>query len=232
MALFGSNKVKLFSLGGSDVTATIDLPIGAHNLHGNSMTFYGTPMTQDSVLPPLYVSQWDGDKGVLVFDIQQSGGVYSAVLAQVITIDVDSNAIGAGPRDFVPADGELLCVSYLLSSAQTIEGNETIVTRLPLPPIAESAPTLAGTDVLDSFRVEGFIYRQDMAYNAGKLYVANGNSGIERCIRVIDVRKRCMVSKIDIADVNDAEPEGIVVHDDVLMLAYNGTARLFMLGFE
>ena len=230
---------KLMSLSGNSVLATFSLPYGSvHRPHCNTCCFGNEFGSADSIVPLLYVSQWDYgyERGVLVYDIKLSGGVYSAELVQTIIPDnIGVGYLGQGDIDWVvDTDNSMLyAFAYYLPGLSTIvEGNKEMICKFALPALSDgSLIELTEADILDNWEMGTFNYSQDKCYNSGKIYIVSGESSTYpdwTKIRVLDLARKEVVSEIPLAQFG-GEPEGMDIVQGFLTYGYGGAYiyRLF-----
>lgn len=207
-----------------------ELKTGGYSLpHANVSCFGKRFYSKDSLLPLLYVSQWNwkGERGVLVYDIKSD---FSAELVQFISpAGISKSVIGSGDIDWiVDFDSEVLyALAYKKAGASTIvEGNEEIITSFPIPEIDRKTVILEEKDIIDNYRCKILNYSQDKVYKDGKIYiVAGGNdSAISFMNRmyVLDLVRKQIREEFDITGyaLGISEPEGLGFWGDRLIMTY------------
>lgn len=201
-----------------------------HKLHSNVCCF-GQEIIEGGQMPLLYVSQWDyrSERGVFVYNIyRDEEGSFKADLKQVIIPNgtiLDSLYIGKGGADWIvdTDKGYLYCISYYLAGPTTvIEGNKEMITKFRLPQLSDGLEViLTQDDVVDHFELEVFNKSQDKTYYNNKLYVISGCGGLEEgrrnYLRVIDLDKKKVETKIDLYGIVEGEPEGLTIYNDTLL---------------
>ena len=232
-------KAYLYRLSTATQLAALTLPNSTYKRpHCNSATFSEVFNTSDSILPLLYVSQWDNDsqKGCFVYDIKLVNGTYSIDLVQtILPTNVSTATLGAGQTDWcVDPLGYIYCIGYLLNDGATIvANNKTMVTKFILPKVSDGAVvTFGDADVLDHFDVPIFIYRQDLCFENGRIFMLSGvSSSIPAKLTVIGPDDKRVVSEVSLA-YNTNEPEGIGVTDGKLLMGWRNDAKLYRLEFD
>ena len=172
----------LYKFSEGKLLATLSLPNGTcKRPHCNAASFSRIYNNSRSILPLLYVSQWDNDseKGCFVYDITLNNGSYKVDLVQtILPTNVSTSIRGAGQTDWVvdPISGNIYSVGYLLDDgARILSNNKLMVAKYKLPTISDgSVVTFANVDVLDHFDIPIFIYRQDMCFEFGCIVMLAG----------------------------------------------------------
>ena len=233
----------LYKLSDGTLLATLTLPNSTYKRpHCNAVSFGVTFNSANSILPLMYVSQWDNDsqKGCLVYDISLSGGNYSANLVQaILPTNVATTTRGAGQTDWVvdPIGRHIYSIAYLLNDgAHTAANNKTMITKYKLPAISDGAEIVLGdADVLDHFDIPVYIYRQDAIFENGRILMLAGvQSSVQanvpcRLVSIDPVAKtRASVVSLDYAN---KEPEGIGVTDGKLLIGFNGDTKIYRFEF-
>lgn len=229
----------LYQLSTATLLASLTLPNGSYmRPHCNSATFSEVFNTSDSILPLLYVSQWenDGQKCCFVYDIKLVNDTYSIDLVQtILPTNVSTATLGAGQTDWcVDPLGYIYCIGYLLNDGATIvANNKTMVTKFTLPKVSDGAVvTFGDADVLDHFDVAIYIYRQDLCFENGRIFMLSGvSSSIPAKLTVISPDDKRVVSEVSLA-YNTGEPEGIGVTDGKLLMGWRNDAKLYRLEFD
>ena len=197
--------------------------------HANVSCFGKKLYSKDSLFPLLYVSQWDwnGDRGVLVYDIKSD---FSAELVQFISpAHINKSIIGAGDIDWVvDFDSDIMyALAYKKAGASTIiEGNEEIITAFPLPDIGRKTVMLEEKDIIDNYRCKVLSYSQDKVFKDGKIFiVAGGNDSaisFMNKIYVLDLARKQIREEYGITRyaIGISEPEGLGFWGDRLIMTY------------
>ncbi|MBQ9216576.1 MAG: hypothetical protein IJ160_00110 [Muribaculaceae bacterium] len=228
----------IYKLSTATLLASLTLPNSTYKRpHCNSATFSEVFNTSDSILPLLYVSQWDNDseKGCFVYDIKLINGTYSVDLVQtILPANVSTATLGAGQTDWcVDPLGYIYCIGYLLNNGATIEtNNKTMITKFTLPKVSDGAVvTFGDADVIDHFDVPIYIYRQDAIFENSRILMLAGMTGnIDRRLLAIDPAAKQVVSVVSLDYINK-EPEGIGIADGKLLIGFNGDNSLYHFAF-
>ena len=191
------------------------LPYGQNTIpHCNVVTFGNEFFSADSVLPLLYVSQWNGGKKCLVYDITNNNNTYMATLVQTISTNgIPEDIEGAGNRDWV-VDSErrlIFSIAYKANSDRISEGNGTKIMCFPLPEKSLESVTFGSANILDSFEVDFIKFNQDKYCKFGKIFVLAGMEGYQTDTKivVIDTFLKKISTEIPIGIYWDREPEGL-----------------------
>lgn len=197
---------------------------GYSALHANT-TCFGEASAYN--LPLIYCSQWDSERACFVYQVDNT---YNVTLVRVIDpANLSPSLFGAGPADWIVGDGFLYSIAYILNNPYPAEGNGLRVCKFSLP-TGNGVINLSDTDVIEHYDMDIDCYvRQDSAYHNGKIYTLFGGgtgSGYEylRRMQVLDVFKKKVVSVIDL-QWDGAEPEGISVRNDKLVMMFNSMSR-------
>ena len=201
---------------------------GITGLHSNVGSL-GIECYNGNTIPLLYLTDWEGKKGVQVFDLKHT--TYTMTRLQYIIPSsnlLKSNIFGLGNTDFIvdKENGFLYSICYKENTWREIETNKTCICKFALPSIsAGSNITLGLEDIIDHFEVENIPTRQDCCIHNGILYIENGymNPHYKATLRAIDLSKKEVVSKIDISKIVDGEPECLEFDEDHLLMAYGKT---------
>lgn len=227
----------LYNLATCEKLAEIPLPTSTYyRPHGNACIFGRDFHSQNSVLPLLYVSQWEqeSERGFLAYDITLSNGVYAAELVQAIfPTNVSSDNIGAGQLDWTADfdNGILYSVGYKLSNGAETDSptNPTMICKFNLPSISDGAViNLSDADMLDHYTVECTPYRQGVSFNNGKIMISSGvdNHLTWQWAKFIDADRKEIVTKVPLSMYN-GEVEGIDVYMGNLVLGWRGDQNIY-----
>lgn len=223
----------IYNLHTNSKLASLDVPYGNYTIpHCNTSVFGNEFGSENSIAPLLYVSQWNGERNCLVYDITLTEGVYAVELKQVISTSGITQAVeGIGMRDWiVDTDNNFIySMSYYINSDSTAEGNKTMFVKFALPTLSDgNEVVLTQPDVLDNFELEFFKFFQDKCYNGGKIYIAAGMGNYPTItkLRVLDLTTKQIVTTIPLGDTYDAEPEGFDIYKDKLLMTY-GSMSLY-----
>lgn len=227
----------LYKLSTATLLATLRMPNGPYKRpHCNAASFGNIYNSSNSILPLLYVSQWDDDseKGCFVYDITLSNGNYRVDLVQtILPTNVTTTIRGAGQTDWIVDPlGYIYSVGYLVENGATITtNNKTMVTKYKLPAINKGSEVmLSNVDVLDNFELPIFIYRQDMCFEDGNILMLVGmtNNTAPRRLVFINPDTHCISLLLSVDFINE-EPEGIGVKDGMLLIGFYGDQVVYQL---
>lgn len=229
----GALTMHIYNLRTNSKLASLNVPYGNYTIpHCNTSVFGNEFGSENSIAPLLYVSQWNGERNCLVYDITLSNHVYSVELKQVISTSGISQEIeGVGMRDWI-VDTDHNCIysmAYYINSDATEEGNKTMFLKFALPSLSDgNNVVLTQSDVLDNFELEFFKFFQDKCYNGNKIYIAAGMYDYQSItkIRVLDLTTKQIVTVIPLGETYNDEPEGLDVYEDKLLMTY-GTMTLY-----
>ena len=202
--------------------------VGVTGVHSNVGSL-GTEFYNGNTIPLIYLTDWDGEKGVKVFNL--SNTTYTMSHVQSINPSselLNSDIFGRGNTDFIVdrENGFLYSICYKEDTWREIESNKTCICKFALPRLSSgSNVTLRLADIIDHFEVENIPTRQDCCIYNGILYIENGyvNPHYKATLRAIDLSKKEVVSKIDISKIVDGEPECLEFDEDHLLMAYGKT---------
>jgi hypothetical protein len=230
-------KIQIYKFSTNSVVASINLQSNDSFIpHCNVICFGKNINSANSIVPLLYVSKWDyqSDKSCLVYDITETGGVYSANLVQTITPNISSSILGEGDVDWiVDTDKNMLyALAYKLAgSSLQVEGNEEKIVSFVLPNVSSSQVTLTDDDVVDSFSLPIINASQDKTYANGKIYVIAGMGAsypqFSKLV-VIDLLNKRVSSEVKLPS-SMAEPEGLSERDGHLYFDFgNNGLNIFV----
>ena len=209
----------------SDATKLADITFGYGTFskpHGNVMNFGDEFASGNTDLPLLYVSQWDGNGGCLVYDIHLDGtcNLVQSIMVSDMNPDVYGSYLGDWVLDTV--SNSIYSVKYHNSSTAPSNTNYDHICRYKLPKLSDGTNIVfTNADITDSFIAPFTPISQDKKIWKGLMFIAAGNtsySGSQK-IFVIDINRKAMVSVFNLAQYGD-EPEGLDVLDDGLILGY------------
>lgn len=229
---------KLYKLTSMELLATLNLPNSTYKrAHCNACSFSDVFNSADSIMPLLYLSQWDNDSehGCFVYDFKLTGSTYSVSLVQtILPTNVPTAKRGVGQTDWaVDPLGYIYSIGYLLDDGAAITAdNKTMICKYALPAMSDGAVvTFSDADVIDNFDVPIFTYRQDIITNNGKILMLAGHNLYSQCwLIAIDPITKQIVSKVCLDDFNQ-EPEGIGVQDGKLVVGFHNNAVLYQFDF-
>lgn len=197
-------------------------------LHSNVGSF-GTEFYNGNKIPLLYLTDWDGTKGVEVFNLNSTTYAMTHLQSIVPSSELlNSDIFGRGNTDFIAdkESGFLYSICYKEDTWREIETNKTCICKFALPRLsAGSTVTLKSSDIIDHFEVENIPTRQDCCIYNGILYIENGyiNPHYKATLRAIDLSQKKVVSRIDISKILDGEPECLEFDQDHLLMVYGKT---------
>lgn len=216
--------------------ADITFPHGTLNVpHGNTICFGKEFASGNSDLPLLYLSQWDGESGCLVYNLQADGTI---ALVQTITASgMDSSIYGGALGDWVvdTDNGYIYSVRYLINASATeADGNKMLFCKFALPTLADGAAvTFAPANIIDSFSTQIMRVSQDKTYLNGKIYVIAGNDNTSDYLYVVSLLQKDIVTRVSLNQWG-GEPECLSVYNNdgqnELIYSY-GAAQLYKLSF-
>lgn len=218
----------------SNATKIADITFGYGSFskpHGNVMNFGNEFADGNTDLPLLYVSQWDGEGGCLVYDIRLDG---TCTLVQTIMVsNMTQDKFGSALGDWVidNATNSIYSVKYHNNSATPSATNYDNVCRFALPKLVDgSAIVLTDSDILESFTMPFTPIGQDKKISNGMMFIAAGNPSYtdSQKIYAVDLGRKAMVSIFNLASYGD-EPEGLEILDDGLILGYGYQPQKFFL---
>lgn len=203
-------------------------------LHANSVYFAEQLHDGNSSFPYLYVGQWDRPGDVYVFDVSSA---FVMTLVQKISFSgVSSSLIGSGMVDFAidEINKKIYSISYLLNSDSQRTGNATMFCRYGLPEVDEGNITFADADVEEHYRLPIIVARQACLFKDGYIYMLGGVpswNDAPSVLVAVDVALKQYVSKIDLSQVTDKEPEGLVMYDNEIPLLTSYDQNVYKLEF-
>ena len=223
----------------SSVTKIADIiwPHGSFSTpHGNVMCFGKEFAEGNSELPLLYISQWDGDGGCLVYDLHLDGSI--SLIQTIIASNMDVDVFGSSLGDWVVDNNadEIVSVKYHLSSSTTELGNYDHICRFKLPKLSDGAEIiLTNTDIIDSFTIPFTPVSQDKKIYNGILFIAAGwtSTANSQKIFVCNIARKSITSIINLSQWG-GEPEGLEIIDNGIIMGYgygNPVTNIFAITF-
>lgn len=248
-----SPTIGIYNITNGTLIAEIQLPYSPYIFpHGNSLSFGKNKLQSSSIMPPLYVTQWDGNKGVLVYDVTLEDETYAAELVQAIIPDMPdsdfTDKFGNGESDIViDADnGKMYSMAYTLGTDGPYTDNDvtnpTKVCVFDLPEIDSTIEHVIGnSDVIEHFSLKSLPYRQGCCVHSGKLVIERGNTQASRIgrkvdIHIVNLKNREIITKIPLNEFCESnqsyqEPEGIAVYHGHLIMGWRGSRNIFKFVF-
>ena len=200
--------------------------------HCNVACFSRVFASGNSDLPLLYLSQWDGERGCLVYDIHLNG---TANLVQVITSNVSASKFGEGQADWVVDydEGYIYSIAYKIANGYNVteaDGNRSMICKFRLPKLTDGENIVfQDADIVDSYDVPPFNVMQDKCYRNGRILIAAGGSASYntawRKLYSLNLGERRVEAAIPIHQFLAKEPEGIDMHGDLLLMDYNDDSQ-------
>ena len=243
----------IYDITNGSLVAEIQLPYSPYVFpHGNSLSFGKNKLQSSSIMPPLYVTQWNGNKGVLVYDITLEDETYASELVQAIIPDMSDSdfaeKFGNGESDIViDADnGKMYSVAYTLGTDGAYTDNDatnpTKVCVFDLPAIDSTIEhAISNSDVIDNFSIKSLTYRQGCCVHSGKLLIERGNTAESRIgnkvdVHIVNLASREIMTKIplnDFCEDNQSyhEPEGIAVYHGQIIMGWRSSKKIFKFVF-
>ena len=230
-----TNSAKLYDLKKGSLLDTFELFSGSyHNPHCNTACLGYEYVSHNSIMPLIYISQWDEgyERACFVYDISSRNNKFVFTLAQRINLSkISDSIIGEGPCDFaVDVEAhQLVAISYRTHQSDSL-GTATIINKFPLPLLSDGEEVfLNDCDLIDSYTLPLFPYRQDIVSYGDKFFMNMGGIGNEKArLVVIDKKDMQVVSILPLYCVRDSEPEGIAVHNGLISLTF-GDSQIYSL---
>lgn len=222
----------VYSLNRNEFKGKIYFPYANYKRpHANTISFGKKFYSNKSFFPLLYVSQWDfnGERGVLVYDIQDRNGRFIAELVQSIL----PGAIGEELIHFHDIDWVVDCendrlyaITYKLNGENRLGDTNAaeIFIEFAIPDFHRKEVILDRKSVLSFFMSSLITDAQDKICHNGKILIVSGKtcpSENERnTVRIIDLSSRREEAIIDIGKVRNIEPEGFVYYNGSYLLTF------------
>lgn len=233
----------LYDIPSETKLAEINLPYSTYRRpHGNALSFGFGFNSENSIVPPLYISQWDedGERGCLVYDITLSGGEYSATLIQVIIPNIDGSIFGNGYSDWVvdAENGYIYSVVYGLAVngpyQQNDQTNPTKICKFALPSLSSSEVILTDANIVENFALRSLPYRQGLCIAGDTLMIQRGNANAGHAdwldVHFVNLAKRAITTVMPLSQFG-GETEGIAVYKGKLIMGWRGNARIYEFEF-
>lgn len=138
---------RIYDINTFEVLKTGILPnIGTTKVHGNMCSF-GNEVLEGSSIPLLYVSHWDGDKGVVVYSISSDDLTATQVQKIIPSEELKSSStFGVGNTDFTvdAENGFLYSVCYKENRYTEGESNKTCICKFLLPKVSQDSTVMIG----------------------------------------------------------------------------------------
>lgn len=201
--------------------------------HANTACFSSVFRSETSILPLLYISQWEyySHRVVFVYDIVEDNGCIKANLVQIIDPHkINSEILGEGSIDWVVDFDKmyLYALSYKLPGSSTlVENNEEIIVKFSLPSVNESELVyfLSEQDIKECYRLDTFNYSQDKCYYKDYIFIVSGSSDPKfsymNRLRILDLNNRKLIENFSLLYFGYREPEGLDFYNGQLLLTFN-----------
>lgn len=242
LAIYGDYIVFFYGNGGSSGSiwqistgqkiADLSFSYGEFTIpHGNVMCFGNQFADGNTVLPLLYLSQWDGNGGCLVYDVRLDG---TCNLVQTIMVNgMSQDVYGSDLGDWVvdTRANLIYSVKYHNNSAIPSQTNYDNICAFRLPRLSEGQNIVfTPNDIISYFSIPFTPISQDKKIMNGRMFIAAGNpsySGSQK-IFVVDITRMGIISIFDVSNIGRTggdEPEGIAIIENgiVLGLGYQPT---------
>lgn len=209
---------------------------GNYNVpHGNVINFGSEFASGNTDLPLLYLSQWDGEGGCLVYNLQADGTI--SLVQAIMVSGMDSTIYGSNNGDWVvdTESGAIWSVHYLINDASVpgTSGNRMCFCKYVLPTLSDgSSITFTPSDILEHFQTDMMLISQDKIVYNGRMFIIAGWSNTTDYLYVVDLRQKSIVSRLSLNQWG-SEPEGLSIYNDGenhLLYDY-GTDALYELSF-
>ncbi len=230
----GSPKADIYNIKTGELLENVSVPYGTLSaFHCNTATLGAVINSNNSIMPLIYLSQWNNEKACLVLDLKLENNEYSFDLIQIISASVDSDIIGLGPRDFVVDidNNSILSVGYGLDTDQALAGNSLKIVTFDLPNLSSGNVTLNNSDVIDNFSLDIIEFTQDKCINDGRLIMSSGiPEHTQECsIYCIDLIKKRVITRVPLSQFYNGEPEGLTTFEDKLLFTFGTNEKVYSL---
>lgn len=227
-----TNKAQLYKISTATLLATFDIPNGGYfQPHCNTAMVGVEFASNDSIMPVIYLSQWDAghERACFVLDVAYANEEYAMTLVQKINLSaISSSIIGVGECDFAVdrVKNMLYAIAYK-TSVYTAQGTSTMVCKIALPLLSAGSEVLVtDSDVISNFETTLIKYRQDAFMWDDNIYIASGGlSSVPASLFVINTYKQQITTEIPLSSYQAGEPECLDLYDDSKML-YNYGSNL------
>ena len=203
--------------------------------HANVACF-GAKSNYLSIFPLLYVSQWDGEGGCLVYDIlkNDSEELETVCKQTIIPKNLPENIIGKNLGDWVVDSNNeyLYSIKYHNYSSEQSNGNCIHIAKYKLPSLLDgNYIELSESDLLDNFDIPFIPIMQDKLIKDELMYIAAGGTYNTQQIVIVDLRNKTILKQVDLSFFG-GEPEGIFLKDGELFLSYYSHSELYRLIYD
>lgn len=218
------------------VNNQIALKYNGFNIPHANVACFGVKSDNSSIFPLLYVSQWDGEGGCLVYDFNKNySGELEAVWKQtIIPKNLPEGIIGKNLGDWVvDANNEYLySIKYHNYSSELSNGNCVHIAKFKLPSLLDgNYIELSENDVLDNFDIPFIPIMQDKLIKDELMYIAAGGTYNTQKIIIVDLRNKTILNQVDLVFFG-GEPEGFFLKDGEMFLSYYSHSELYSLSYK
>lgn len=200
------------------------------NLHGNTTSFGAKKYNENSIVPLIYVSSFDGGDYINVYDIGYSDDIgYYADLIQVIDFtNINNEVIGNSIDAVVDTDNNKLITHGYLQGVYDTTGNKSCFVIFDIPSTDVDTIQLSDSDIIDQFKIDVLNFTQDKCYHNGKIYIHRGDPRFPEWLRlsVVDINKKKVESEIDLSRWG-GEPEGIDIYNTNKLIGTYGYREIY-----
>ena len=222
------NKAYLYRISTASKLAEFNIPNGGYyQPHCNTAVVGVEFASEYSIMPAIYISQWDTghERACFVLDVSLNNNVYSLELIQKINFSsVSSSIIGSGECDFVvDRDSQkLYAIAYQVSNSSPEANTINMICSITLPDLSDRSEILVtDTDIVSNFNLALVQSRQDAFMKNGLIYVIYGGIGNEKAgIVVVDPTSEEIVTRVPIYQYIDSEPECMDCFKNHLLFNY------------
>lgn len=198
--------------------------------HCNNI-FFGPEVVPGSDFPALYVSDQRSTPKVYVFEVLNSGGVYSLNLIQTLTLPTSNNLYYQDAKGIQYISGNSGAKAMWVGGytentfyKEQSVNNLIVYYKIPIPEITEGNQTISYSSVISSFQVAMEDSMQGAFIYNNKIYqsVGVGTDTRPSKICVYDLSQTAKVTDVNITDtgaMNEYEVEGIWPYNGYLMMA-------------
>jgi len=230
-----SNTIYLYDFETGKRLASTTLPM-SETYHCNTMCFAKSLHTGNTVLPYLYISEWNGSFKTAVLDVAYDGTSMTVTLVQTISVSaLSTDTVGAGYADFAIDfdNAKFYLIRYKVAdNAYHHYGNDQIFTVFNLPNTSTATVNLADSDILDVFAVAAELdLRQQSIYHNGKIYV---NAGYDNCkVYVFSVTEKSLYTKVGLTDViGTYEAQSVNVKNGIMFISAAQSNNIYRIEFD
>lgn len=207
--------------------------------HANTVCF-GKEILDDSPFPLLYVSQSFGieygkinpkESGVLVYKLVKKDNNYKAELVQIIKPATDDvvllDQIGCSIHNYVVDydSSKLYVLGYDSDNCYNANG-KICISSFDLPKSSDGQEiVLTSRNIVDSYTLPMSYCMQSVFYDAGFLYIMNGDSFKYKWLRSLNLHNRKIESIFDFTALS-GEPQFCGYWNGKLLMYFSGSQGL------